>query len=127
MGDGHDNRLTCRGAFTGSMVRWRVAITLPATHVGRSPQVTQRFFDPTGDVILSYSRAQTLSRIAGCTVALIALLALMGWVLDIRILTSGVPGWRTMKGNTALRAAPRWCVPGPCVTAAFTLGARCLA
>src|SRR5882724_6834159 len=43
-----------------------------------------------------------LSRIAGCAVALVALLVLMGWVLDIRILTSGVPGWATMKGNTAL-------------------------
>src|SRR5882724_5686464 len=67
-----------------------------------SPPPTE-FFGPTGDGILSYSRALTLSRIAGCAVALVALLVLIGWVFDVRILTSGgVPGWATMKGNTAL-------------------------
>src|SRR5690242_11124755 len=56
------------------------------------------FLGPTDDGILSYSGAQTLSRIAGCAVALVAVLVLIGWVLDIRILRSGgVPGWATMK------------------------------
>ena len=60
------------------------------------------FFDSIGESILTYSRAQMLSRMAGCAVALVALLVLIGWVIDIRLLTSGVPGWATMKGNTAL-------------------------
>jgi PAS domain S-box-containing protein len=46
--------------------------------------------------------AMRLARVAGAAVALVGLVVLTGWFLHIPVLTSLVPGWSSMKANTAV-------------------------
>ncbi len=47
-------------------------------------------------------RFKTISRIASAGVALIGLLGMVGWLFDVPILTTGMPGLTSMTFNTAL-------------------------
>jgi hypothetical protein len=51
---------------------------------------------------LDDDRFATLARGAGALVVLLGSSVLLGWILDIAVLKSAIPGAVTMKGNTAL-------------------------
>jgi PAS domain S-box-containing protein len=46
-----------------------------------------------------------LGRILGIVAAVIGLISLLGWLLHVPVLTSVVPGWASMKANTAVGLA----------------------
>jgi PAS domain S-box-containing protein len=49
-----------------------------------------------------FKRPPRFPQLAGCTVAMVGMAVLVGWMLDITALKSLLPGWMTTKANTAI-------------------------